>query len=91
LAVIAGELVRNGLKHAFPDRSGALKVSLSAADGRVRLAVRDDGVGLDATETSADGFGVVLVELLARQLRGEFELAAATPGVEAVVRFPQAC
>lgn len=88
LALIVGELVRNALKHAFPDRPGVLRVSLSAADGIARLSVRDDGGGLPAG-LPPGGFGAMLVALLAQQLRGEFEIAAADPGVTAVVRFPE--
>lgn len=90
LAVIAGELMRNGLKHAFVGRPGALDVSLSSSEAGVRLTVRDDGDGEGPTGPGRAGFGVTLVELLTRQLRGEVEFIDARPGVEAVVRFPAA-
>lgn len=89
LAVIAEELMRNGLKHAFPNRPGSLDVSLSSSDDGVRLAVRDDGVGRDL-DPGRSGFGVALVELLTRQLRGDVEFVQAAPGVCAIVRFPMA-
>jgi two-component sensor histidine kinase len=88
LALIVSELVRNALKHAFADRPGTLRVSLSAADGTVRLCVRDNGAGLAAGVPPA-GFGATLVTLLAQQLRGEFEIAETDPGMSAVVRFPE--
>jgi two-component sensor histidine kinase len=89
-AVIASELMRNGFRHAYPAGPGALQVSLAAEDGRIRLTVCDAGVGLGSGAPPQRGFGVTLVELLARQLRGEFELADAGPGVSAQVRFPEA-
>lgn len=89
LALIVGELVRNGLKHAFADRPGTLRVSLSAADGTVRLSVCDNGAGLVSGVRPPGGFGTTLVALLAQQLRGEFEIAQTDPGVTAIVRFPE--
>ena len=48
--LILNELVSNALKHAFPGgRGGEVAVALHAGpDGRVRLRVRDNGVGLPA-------------------------------------------
>ena len=89
LALIVGELVRNSLRHGFPDRAGTLRVAFGPADGGIRLTVRDDGIGLPAHETPPSGFGTALVALLARQLRGDVEIAAAHPGVVTVVRFPE--
>ena len=88
LALIAGELLRNALRHAFPDRGGQMAVRLAGQDGTVELSVTDDGVGRGAEE--AGGFGTTLVGLLAQQLRGEFGREDAAPGVRAFVRFPQA-
>ena len=49
------------------------------------LRVVDDGVGPGAAAAGEDqtSFGLRLVHLLARQVRGEFELLARTPGTEA--------
>lgn len=87
LALIVGELVRNALRHAFPDRAGRITVRLTLGDGRVELSVTDDGVG---RLEGSGGFGATLVGLLTQQLRGEFEWTDAAPGVCALVRFPQA-
>jgi len=87
LALIVGELVRNALRHAFPDRAGRIDVRLAHEEGSVELSVTDDGVG---RSQGSDGFGSVLVGLLAQQLRGKFEWADAGPGVRAFVRFPLA-
>jgi two-component sensor histidine kinase len=87
LALIAGELVRNAMRHAFPNRGGEIAVRLAGHDGTVELSVTDDGVGRGPEE--AGGFGTTLVGLLAQQLRGDFEHEDAAPGVRAVVRFPE--
>ena len=55
-------LVENSVKHAVsPRREGAsIVVSSAIADGRVRLAVEDDGPGFDAALVP-DGHGLALV------------------------------
>jgi two-component sensor histidine kinase len=88
LALIVGELVRNSVRHAFPERPGVLNVAFGPAEGAIRLCVRDDGVGLAPGQLPPNGFGATLVALLVQQLRGEVEIGPAHPGVAAVVRFP---
>lgn len=89
LALIANELIRNGVKHAFPARAGTMQIGLWSADGTVRFSVRDNGVGAPSGIDQARGFGLTLAGLLARQLRGELEIDGGHPGLRAVVRFPQ--
>lgn len=76
--LIVNELVTNALKHAFPDRaSGAIRVSLDRApDGRLKLSVQDDGVGLPERlePGSSGGLGLELVAALVRQLQGTLEI-----------------
>lgn len=86
LAIVTGELVRNAVGHAFAEGPGVLNVALTSEDGSITLEVRDDGCGL---ADAPPGFGLALVGLLAQQLRGRFEIAAANPGVRAVLRFPE--
>ena len=88
LALITGELVRNTLKHAFPERSGVVEVIFGPHDGAIQLSVSDDGVGLPSELPT--GFGTVLAGLLAQQLRGTFQLTAQDHGARAVLRFPMA-
>ena len=88
LALVTGELVRNALRHAFPDRPGEIEVAFGPEAGALRLSVRDDGVGLPPGQDAPAGFGASLVALLTQQLRGSFAVGAAHPGVRAVVRFP---
>ena len=89
IALIVGELIRNALRHPFPDRPGEVDIRLTARDGAVELSVRDNGDGLTDDFEPGCGFGTALVGLLAQQLRGAFEIAPAGPGVRAVVRFPE--
>ena len=72
------ELISNALKHAFPEgRRGVISVDLRREeDGRLRLRVADDGVGLPGgLDLRAPGsFGLQIVDLLINQLDGEVEL-----------------
>jgi PAS domain S-box-containing protein len=76
--LILNELVSNALKHAFPEsRSGGVWVDLQQAqEGRCRLRVRDDGVGLPTDfETRRGGsLGLQVVADLARQLNGSLTI-----------------
>ena len=84
---VAGPLVDNARRHG----AGEVALELSAAGGRVRLAVRDDGPGLDPAlgesafepgvrgERSAGGagLGLPLARRLARSCGGD---VTACPG-----------
>ena len=77
--LILNELVGNAFKHAFADKTGGeLIISLrTEAGGKIRLAVRDSGVGLPAgfDLNKAQTLGLRLVQMLVRQLRGELEIS----------------
>lgn len=91
LALIATELITNALRHAFPDgRVGRIQVEFDRlADGRVELAVMDNGVGpppASESEVRKTGLGHELIEVLSRQLHGEF-VREVRGGLFAAVRF----
>lgn len=91
LGIIANELASDCLKHAFPDgRGGTVRVSLRTEGSEGVLAVRDDGAGLPAgfAVGASGGLGLVLVDMLARQVGGSFE-AASEGGAVFTVRFPR--
>jgi two-component sensor histidine kinase len=69
-------MVTNALRHGFPnDRSGTVSVEGAAENGRLRITIADDGVGLPEgfhpeamkglgmrlTTSIANGFGTPLV------------------------------
>ncbi len=73
--LILNELISNALKHAFPDnRSGTIVVSGALLDGRVDLAVQDDGAGItkSAEPAKRQSLGLKIVNILCRQLKGTF-------------------
>lgn len=75
--LIVTELVANAIEHAFPERGGSVAVSFRTENGRHRLSVADDGIGLppEIDPQRSDSLGLKLVAALARQLGGELELA----------------
>ena len=70
--LILNELITNALKHAFPDgRHGTIRVELARADnGRLRLAVADDGIGFPEGFNLREqkSLGLRLLGTLAKQL-----------------------
>ncbi|MFC7332717.1 sensor histidine kinase [Rhodocista pekingensis] len=97
LGLLAGELITNALKHAFPDwRAGCITVRLervAEADG-VLLTIMDDGVGLrpGPTDAPADGggLGMVLVQSLAAQVQATLSTRPGAPGTRHHVLLPAA-
>lgn len=89
--LIANELITNSVKHGFRGRAaGTIAVSVrNESPTRIRMTVRDDGVGfVDADQAfRGETLGLKLVKLLAEDLEGE--LAFDTVGGASVsVSFP---
>jgi PAS domain S-box-containing protein len=75
--LIVNELVTNALNHAFPDgRRGHIWVTLELAGDTLRLAVRDDGIGLppQIKIENANTFGLQIARTLTQQLAGRLEI-----------------
>ena len=71
LTLFVVEALTNAFRHAYPPESrGVVRLSLSpTGDGKLRLAVEDDGVGLNVPE-SETGIGSRLIQAFARQVGG---------------------
>jgi two-component sensor histidine kinase len=70
VGIILNELVTNAIRHGFPDgRAGAISIVGKASDSTVRLAVRDNGVGLRSgfDPSAGSGLGMRLTMSLADQ------------------------
>ncbi|HYQ18015.1 MAG TPA: histidine kinase dimerization/phosphoacceptor domain -containing protein [Polyangiaceae bacterium] len=80
--LLVSELVTNALKHAFPgERAGSLEIELERLpERRLRLTVKDDGVGLnrDFPSQPSPTLGLDLVEIFAKQLQAELEVDKAS-------------
>ena len=73
LGLIVNELLINALKYAFPaGRSGIVRVVLQNSTDTIDLTVSDDGIGTPRKfdPAKSEGFGLHLVDLLAKQLGG---------------------
>ncbi|MEI6874179.1 MAG: histidine kinase dimerization/phosphoacceptor domain -containing protein [Spirochaetota bacterium] len=82
LGIVINELVTNAYKYAFQGRAdGTIRVSFVGEDPATwLLEVGDDGVGLPAGAIPAShGFGMSLVEVMAKQLGASF-VAENSPG-----------
>ena len=90
LSLIAVELVANAVKHAgAAGRRLRIEVRFEAGDP-MRLTVADNGPGLPVAEAGEAGFGLRLIELLARNLDGTLTVEnRAGGGAQASVSFPR--
>jgi two-component sensor histidine kinase len=81
LGLIIGELLANAFQHAFPaGRAGGIRIALRALpDGRIRLAVSDDGRGLPGSAGPArkGALGLHIVEALAAQIGARYRVHVA--------------
>ena len=76
--LIINEVVSNSLKYAFEGREkGVIRIGLGKlSDGRLKLIVSDDGIGLpaDFDIENAESLGLQLVTTLVTQITGELEI-----------------
>lgn len=89
LGLIVTEAVTNATKYAFPGkRSGIINVVLTVREDRVRLSVKDDGIGGESESDPAlsGGLGRSLMDGLAGQLAGNLSVKH-DAGTEVVVEF----
>ena len=76
--LIINEVVSNSLKYAFQGREkGVIRVEMGKlSDGKLKLIVSDDGIGLpaDFDIENAESLGLQLVTTLVTQVSGELEI-----------------
>src|SRR6266478_1831617 len=87
LALIANELLTNAVKYGLNGRAvGTIRVRLRRENDSLLFYVEDDGPGFDLQSVQRRSSGLALVQGLARQLGGEFEVTG-TPATRCSVRF----
>jgi PAS domain S-box-containing protein len=75
LALILNELLTNAAKYGCKDEGeNLIRVGLKNGDGGFVLYVEDNGPGFDLESIGERSSGLKLVQLLARQLQGQFEV-----------------
>jgi PAS domain S-box-containing protein len=75
LSLILNELLTNAVKHGLRGLGQqVIRVKLTEDKGSFVLTVEDDGPGFDLDEVRKEFSGLRLVEGLARQLKGHFEV-----------------
>lgn len=90
LGVILNEFASNAIKHAFPDgQAGTISCRVDPpVEGRCKLTLADNGVGLPEGVTAKQGLGMQVIEASARQLGGTFALASGPDGTRITLDFP---
>ncbi len=87
LALILNELLTNAAKHGLNRRDACVvRVGLRKDGDDLTLFVEDDGPGFDLEAVRHRASGLQLVQGLARQLRGRFEVTS-QPSTRCVVHF----
>ncbi len=77
LSLILNELVTNSIKHAFiGEKRGTIQIDLHVHEDSIELVVKDDGIGIASLENSEQGIGIVLVQSLAQQIRGQISFVS---------------
>jgi two-component sensor histidine kinase len=89
--LLINELVTNAIKHAFPDGTGCVVVSVERSGDRIELTVADNGVGVQAKNlTKAPArHGADYVAIFVRQLGGTIAVSGSErPGTIVRIRLP---
>lgn len=77
LALVANELLTNAFKHGIPAGAKKITVRLECVDGRLILAIGDDGTAAAAGNPAGKaGLGLNLVNAMMQQLQGKLERPA---------------
>ena len=77
LGIIVNELLTNIMKYAFTNReTGLLRILLQKNENQVTLTIEDNGNGLPEgfDINSAKTFGLMLVKMLSKQIKGNFRM-----------------
>lgn len=89
LGLILNELLTNAIKHGINSHRGCVRVSLKTTGDDVELRVEDNGPGMRPCDINNRSSGLTLVEHLASQLHGQFQMHPG-PGGRGVLRFNRA-
>jgi len=91
IGLIINEFVANSFKYAFEKgQSGKIEIDLKDLSGHYLLKLKDNGKGLpeDLNLNDLESFGLSIMQLLAKQLKGKFKIVG-NQGVEVEIEFPK--
>ncbi len=89
LGILLNELISNAMKYAFAEKQGGrIGVHATLRDGMAEVIVEDNGQGIPVTVNidESSGFGLRLVALLVKQLKGEIRIERGE-GTRFVLKF----
>ncbi len=89
LGIIINEIITNSMKYAFTNRtSGIINMSAIQKDNCVRICIADNGNGIpDSVDiTTANSFGLRLVNMMSKSLRGQINVERES-GTKFVLEF----
>lgn len=89
LGLLLNELISNAFKHAFPDKSGTLKIKTSRRDDSYIFIIQDDGIGLPAgfDRENINTLGLQLIITLVDQIKGNITFINDN-GTKVRIEFP---
>lgn len=91
LGLIINEFITNSFKYAFPKgEQGKVHIGITEENTSYTLSLADNGKGLptDFDSNTLDSFGIEVMQLLSKQLKGTFDLDG-TNGVQLTINFPK--
>ncbi len=91
IGLIVNEFITNSFKYAFaPGQAGLIKIDLIDNAQNYTLILKDNGKGLppDLDLQNLDSFGLSIMQLLSKQLKGKFTIKG-DEGVEIKIEFPK--
>jgi two-component sensor histidine kinase len=92
IALIANELITHSAKHTHAGgQKGTIHVRLARQrDGMVELSIQDEGIGLpqDFDLRTTTGFGMRIIQAMAKQLNAQITVRRLDPGTEFVLAIP---
>jgi two-component sensor histidine kinase len=90
IGLIVNELLTNSLKYAFPEgRTGEIELSFCEENGKLCLQVKDNGIGSAKAPELNKGtaFGLNLVKILSKKLKGYSKIIETTEGYSTFLQF----
>jgi two-component sensor histidine kinase len=90
VALLINELITNVAKYAYTDGPCRAWVNVVQLDQRLKVTVRDEGVGLPPHFDigNSKGLGMRLVTSFTKQLNGTIDVRSGTSGTEFSITFP---